>query len=105
MFNICESKNPVLPDRPAGDNVSLRNPKTFISDAASIAAPVDQDALLTTEQVATLLAMKPATLEKGRSTGLVEHPPFIRIGRLVRYRRSAVTIWLQERECQSRGVL
>lgn len=54
------------------------------------------DVLLTTEAVAGWLGIKKCTLEKARSTRIGNFPPFIRIGRVVRYRRRAVEAWLQD---------
>jgi hypothetical protein len=53
------------------------------------------DQLLTTKQTAALIRMSPVTLEIYR--GLGAGPPFIRIGRTVRYRRSDLIGWLRER--------
>lgn len=53
------------------------------------------DKLLTTDEVAAWLGIQKCTLEKARSTRLGDYPPFIRIGRAVRYRRADVEGWLQ----------
>ena len=58
------------------------------------------DELLTTDQVAALLGIKRNTLEVHRVTG--KSPiPFIKLGTAkqapVRYRRSEVETWMQER--------
>jgi len=50
--------------------------------------------LLTTAEVATWLGIQRCTLEKARSTRLGDFPPYVRIGRAIRYRRSAVDVWL-----------
>lgn len=50
--------------------------------------------LLTTDEVATWLGIQRCTLEKARSTRLGDFPPFIRVGRAVRYRRADVESWL-----------
>lgn len=53
------------------------------------------DRILTTDEVARMLRLKPATLEKARSTGLGNYPPFIRLGgRRVGYLLSAVLAWI-----------
>lgn len=54
------------------------------------------DKLLTTNEVATWLGIQRCTLEKARSTRLGDFPPFIRVGRAVRYRRGDVETWLRE---------
>jgi predicted DNA-binding transcriptional regulator AlpA len=54
------------------------------------------DSILTTEEVAAMLRLKPATLEKARSTGMGNYPPFIRLGgRRVGYQLSAVHAWIR----------
>ena len=58
------------------------------------ASPPD-DPLLTTDQVAEMLGATRAFLEQLRSDG--GGPQFIKVARLVRYRRSAVERWLSER--------
>lgn len=51
--------------------------------------------ILTTDEVAQMLRLKPATLEKARSTGLGNYPPFVRLGkRRVGYLLSAVLAWI-----------
>ena len=53
------------------------------------------DRILTTDEVAQMLRLKPATLEKARSTGLGNYPPFVRLGRRrVGYLLSAVLAWI-----------
>jgi predicted DNA-binding transcriptional regulator AlpA len=45
--------------------------------------------------VATWLGIKKCTLEKARSMRMGNFPPFIRIGRVIRYQRTSVQAWLQ----------
>jgi len=52
-----------------------------------------QATLLTTEQAAELLQISPATLQKWRSTGQ-ENIPYLKIGRLPRYKRSAIEAYI-----------
>jgi excisionase family DNA binding protein len=55
-----------------------------------------EDELLTSEQVAGMLAMSPMTVRRLRMSG--EGPPFIRVGkRAIRYRRGDVEAWLRRR--------
>jgi excisionase family DNA binding protein len=55
------------------------------------------DPLLTPAQAAEVLGVKPATLEVWRSNK--RHViPYIKVGRLVRYRRSALAAFLASRE-------
>ena len=51
------------------------------------------DELIRTEDVARLLGLTEGTMANQRSRG--EGPPFIRIGRAVRYSRRAVTAWIE----------
>lgn len=50
------------------------------------------DNLLTTDQAAALVRVKPATLKIWRMKGA--GPAFIKVGRLVRYRRTTIERWL-----------
>jgi excisionase family DNA binding protein len=59
-------------------------------------APRSSDPLLTTQQTADLLGVKPTTLEVWRSTA--RYPlAFVKVGRNVRYRRSAIEAFLEAR--------
>ena len=51
-------------------------------------------ALLTTKEVATMLGIKPHTLEVNRSYGGRINIPYIKIGRLVRYRLADVEAFI-----------
>jgi predicted DNA-binding transcriptional regulator AlpA len=55
------------------------------------------DPLLTSEEVAQWLGIKKCTLEKARSMRLGDYPPFVRIGRAVRYVPADVKTWLDQR--------
>jgi predicted DNA-binding transcriptional regulator AlpA len=57
--------------------------------------PLEND-LLNEQEAAELLYVKPNTLSVWRSTGKY-NVPFIKIGRLVRYRRSELIAWAQSR--------
>lgn len=57
------------------------------------------DRLLCTKQLAKYLAVSTQTLEIWRCNG--EGPPYMKVGRLVRYRLSEVNEWLSERNCRS----
>ncbi|HKY96352.1 MAG TPA: helix-turn-helix domain-containing protein [Gemmatimonadaceae bacterium] len=48
--------------------------------------------LLTTRELASMLGLKPRTVDTWRVTG--EGPPFVRIGRVVRYRQSDIETFL-----------
>ena len=54
--------------------------------------------LLTTQEVAEFLGLKPHTLEKWRCEG--KGPPFIRCGGAIRYEQKAVWTWL---DSETRG--
>lgn len=53
------------------------------------------DVLLTQDEVAAWLRVKPSTLKTWRTRG--GGPPAVTIGRCVRYERSAVEAWLKSR--------
>lgn len=57
-----------------------------------------RDRIVTTEQAAAVLSLKPGTLEKARSTGLGDYPNYVRLGgRRVGYRLSDIEAWVAER--------
>jgi len=56
--------------------------------------------LLTETEVAKLLGLSPRTLQAWRYRG-GHTPPFIKVGRSVRYRRADVLSWLRERQRRS----
>ena len=51
------------------------------------------DELLNSEQAAQILGIKPQSLAVWRLHG--ENLPFVKVGRLVRYRRSDIEKWLK----------
>lgn len=59
--------------------------------------------LLTTDEVATWLCIRRCTLEKARSTRIGDFPPFIKVGRSIRYRRGDVEQWLDRHAYQIDG--
>lgn len=58
--------------------------------------PIDDDALLTTEQLSELRNVPSNRIEKERLKG--DGPPFIRDGRLVRYRLGDYRAWLASKQ-------
>lgn len=56
--------------------------------------------LLSEQEAANVLGVKPGTLSVWRSTGRYELP-FIKVGRSVRYRASDLESWLSERTRES----
>jgi excisionase family DNA binding protein len=52
------------------------------------------DSILTDRELAAYLKLKPHTLRVWRLTHHSPHLPFIRIGRSIRYKFSAVQAWL-----------
>ena len=64
--------------------------------AASAAGSPETPTLLTTPEAARLLSVAPASLELDRIRRRW-NVPFLRIGRAVRYDRSAVLRWLADR--------
>ncbi|MBK6907605.1 MAG: helix-turn-helix domain-containing protein [Rhodocyclaceae bacterium] len=61
---------------------------------------VQQDELLDEKVAAQILGVTPGTLQVWRSTGRYGIP-FIKVGRLVRYRRSALNHWIDSRTRES----
>lgn len=51
---------------------------------------------LTPEQLAELLQVSEKTLRRWRNEGT--GPPFVRIGRIIRYRKRAALAWLRDQE-------
>lgn len=67
---------------------------------------LDDDHLLTTEEVADWLQVKPNTLAKARYDGMSHFPDHKKIGgRGVRYRVGDVRSWLKERHREHGGCL
>lgn len=56
-------------------------------------ATVTDDQLLTAEELSALIRVKPDTLERWRMRK--QGPPYIKLGKLVRYSRSDVAKWVQ----------
>lgn len=58
------------------------------------------DPLFTTQEAARVVGLASSTLETWRSRPPRDTvpPPFLRLGRAIRYRRSALTAWLGDRE-------
>jgi predicted DNA-binding transcriptional regulator AlpA len=69
------------PEREAG--TSARHEKAFLED------------LLTVDQVSKIIGSTVSTLEKDRWEG--GGPPYVKMGRLVRYRPADVRAWIAER--------
>jgi excisionase family DNA binding protein len=59
-----------------------------------ILASLMRSDLLTTEQAAAYLGLNPRTLEVWRCTKRHEIP-YIKVGRLVKYRRAELELWLK----------
>ena len=57
------------------------------------------DRLLDTEAASTLLGCSPAALSKFRTER--RGPPYVRVGRLVRYRRPDLLRWIKSRRVSS----
>ena len=58
---------------------------------------MEQDEFLNTSEAAAFLRAKPGTLEIWRSTKRY-CIPYVRVGRLVRYRKSDLQKWLDSRQ-------
>lgn len=55
--------------------------------------------ILTTKEAAAYCKLSQPTLERGRLTG--DGPPFLKIGKAVRYRASDLDLWLASRLVRS----
>jgi len=67
--------------------------------AVVVSANAHPDTMLTTDEVAAMLRVQPRTLEDWRGDGY--GPPFIYIGRHVRYRLRDVSAWIETRKASS----
>lgn len=63
----------------------------------------EPETLLTSDEVARWLGIRRCTLEKARSTRLGDFPPYVRIGRAVRYRPADVEAWLAQHAFNTDG--
>ena len=59
----------------------------------------EMDVLLNQEDAAKILLVKPKSLEAWRHRG--GGPPFVRVGRLVRYSRLSLLAWIRSRTVRS----
>lgn len=66
-----------------------------ITSIAAIPRPKNTD-LIDEKEATEFLGVKPGTLSVWRSTGRYGIP-FLKVGRLVRYRRSDLAVWLDSR--------
>jgi len=57
------------------------------------------DKLLTPQQIADILGVKPSTIYQWTHQGFIPH---VKVGRLVRFREKDVTEWLERRFSQGR---
>jgi excisionase family DNA binding protein len=72
-----------------------------LTEARTLRASIESSAeLLDDKAAAALLDVSPGTLSVWRSTGRYKLP-FLKIGRKVRYRRSALEAWMQARTRES----
>ncbi|MBK0332511.1 helix-turn-helix domain-containing protein [Brachybacterium sp. MASK1Z-5] len=63
---------------------------------STLAHPVVGDRLLTEQEAASMLGLKPATLRTWRSTGRAGQPRWCKIGRACRYRLSDVQAYIAD---------
>ena len=68
-------------------------------DGADETIAIDGERLLTTKQAANFLNRPQRTLEDWRYTG--DGPPYVKMGRAVRYRASDLLQWVDERVVES----
>ncbi|QEL14653.1 helix-turn-helix domain-containing protein [Limnoglobus roseus] len=67
-----------------------------MTTAAPPAKPIPEQHLLTEDEAANLLRVKPNTLATWRMSGRY-NLPFVRVGRAIRYRAADVTAWVDSR--------
>lgn len=72
---------------------------TTTNDQPTITQNLDPDSLLTTAEAAKYLRVKPSTLEQWRWTG--SKLQYIKIGRLVKYRKSDLDSFVSSMMCSS----
>ena len=68
----------------------------MVHDSGRMSQPAALDPLLTEDEVASILKRSPRTVRKDRSRG--KGPSFLRLGRLVRYRRADVEAYLSRHQ-------
>lgn len=69
-------------------------PASLLVDALTQAGVLSRKQLITTEELAELIRMKPQTIAKWRSAGIADPPPAIHLGRQVRYDAEEVMDWI-----------
>ena len=89
-------------DACAATTTALATVSLFHGGSRMITAPTDR--LLSTEQAAEMLNLRPGTLIAWRSRRDAKSPQFLRLGRrLVRYRESVICAWIADREKTARS--
>lgn len=64
-------------------------------DSYMLTSRATDEQLLTTKEAAQMIGLKPGTLERYRSNGISNQPPYIRVGQQnIRYRRADLAAWL-----------
>jgi len=66
------------------------------SELGSARVPIDENEWLLPEEVARLIHTSERTLRRWRKEGT--GPPFVKLGRVIRYRRAALDAWLRSKE-------
>jgi excisionase family DNA binding protein len=79
--------------------VTLPKMTEAMMDDVDESLEIDGEQLLTTEQAASFLNRPQRTLEDWRYTG--SGPPFVKMGRAVRYRASDLLEWVDDRVVES----
>jgi predicted DNA-binding transcriptional regulator AlpA len=69
-------------------------PVSLLIDALTQAGVLSRKQLITTDELAELIRMKPQTIAKWRSAGIADPPPAIHLGRQVRYGAEEVMAWI-----------
>ena len=63
--------------------------------------PTTRSQTLPDREAAIYIGMSESWLRQSRVTGNPDAPPFLKIGRSVRYLRSDLDIWLEHRRCRA----
>jgi predicted DNA-binding transcriptional regulator AlpA len=88
----CLSKAPALTERPAASGPCHQEKPSGVFPLQPLTHPT-QEILLTDFDLERITGRARSTWQKARLTG--DGPPFIRLGRLVRYRTSEFSSWLE----------
>lgn len=60
--------------------------------------PITGDRLLNVRQASELTGLSVGTLNKARISGTVDAPPFVKLGKSVRYKATTVQRWIEDHQ-------